>query len=132
MHVLQQAYKAISLIRPQNADATVEGTGVNVDALLVDAAAIVNLGAASGTSATCIVTIQGSNDDITYTTLTTFGTLTGTSDNKIACGAVNLFGYKFVRAVATIAGTLPEYLIDVVLMARSETASNTLNSLVAA
>jgi hypothetical protein len=132
MHTIQQAYKAISLIRPQTATATVTGTGVSIDSYLGDAAAIVNLGAASGTSATCIVTIQGSADDSTYTTITTFGTLTDTSDNKLACGSVALGGYKYVRAVATLAGTSPSFLLDCVLMIASETASSSLNSTTAA
>ena len=132
MHTLQQSYKAISLIRPQTATATVTGTGVSIDSYLGDAAAIVNLGAASGTSATCDITIQGSTDDSTYTTVTTFTQLTGTDDNELACGQVALGAYKYVRAVATIAGTSPSFLIDVVLMIRSEVSSSTLNSVTSA
>lgn len=132
MHTLSQAYKAISLIRPQTATATVTGTGVSIDSYLGDAAAIVDLGAASGTSATCIVTIQGSTDDSTYTTLTTFGTLTDTSDSKLACGQVSLGGYKYVRAVATIAGTSPSFALAVELMIAAEAGSSSLNSTTAA
>lgn len=132
MHKLSESYKAVSLIRPQVATATVTGTGVDLLGYLDDAVAIVNLGAALTTTETCIVTIQGSNDDSSYTTLTTFATLLGTSDNKLACGAVNLFGYRYVRAVATIAGTTPSFAIDVVLMARAEAGISTLNSTTAA
>lgn len=132
MHSLSNSYKAFSLIRPQAATATVTGTGVDLAGYLDDALATVNLGAASGTSATCIVTIQGSNDDSSYTTLTTFGTLTDTSDNKLACGRVNLAGYRYVRAVATIAGTTPSFLLDVVLHAQAETGKSDLNSTTAA
>lgn len=132
MHSLVNSYKAFSLIRPQTATSTVTGTGVDLLGYLDDAIATVNLGAASGTSATCIVTIQGSNDDSTYTTVTTFGTLSDTSDNKLACGTVSLVGYRYCRAVATLAGTSPSYLIDVVLHVRAEAGTSTLNSTTAA
>lgn len=133
MHKLSESYKAFSLIRPTVLGTTSTGTGVDLMGYLDDASAIVNLGAASDTDATCIVTIQGSNDNSTYTTLTTFGTLTATDDNKLACGSVNLAGYRYVRAVATIAGTgTPSFTLDVVLMARAEAGSSSLNSTTAA
>lgn len=133
--ILSELYQAISLIRPQVATSTVTGTGVQIDSGNEDdALAIVNLGAASDTDASCIVTIEGS-DAIggTYTVLTTFATLTATSDNKLAAGAVNLRGYSFVRAKATIAGTgTPSFAIDVVLLVNPLVRKSTLNSLTAA
>lgn len=133
MHKLSESYKAFSLLRPATRTSTATGTGVDLMGYLDDAVAIVDLGAASDTDATCIVTIQGSNNDSTYTTLTTFGTLTASSDNKLACGAVNLAGYRYVRAVATIAGTgSPSFAIGVVLMANAEAGVSTLNSTTAA
>lgn len=133
MHKLSESYKAFSLIRPAVKTSTATGTGVDLLGYLDDAVAIVDLGAASDTDATCIVTIQGSNNDSTYTTLTTFVALTATSDNKLACGAVNLFGYRYCRAVATIAGTgTPSFAIGVTLLASAEAGISTLNSLTAA
>lgn len=132
---LAEGYKAISLVRPQVATSTVTGTGVQIDSEYEDdALAIVNLGAASDTDATCIVTIEGSDTlNGTYTVLTTFGTLTATSDNKLAAGAVNLRGYSFVRAKATIAGTgTPSFAIDAVLLVKGLVRKSTLNSTTAA
>lgn len=133
MHNLSESYKVISLIRPQVATSTVTGTGVDIEKYSGDALAIVNLGAALTSDETCIVTIETS-DTVggTYTARLTFGTLTGTSDNKIAAGKVDLAPYKFVRAVATIAGTTPSFAIDVVLLIESEEGSATLNSTTAA
>lgn len=131
MHTLAQMYKAFSLLRPQVATSTQTGTGVDLATYQDDAMAIVNLGAASGTSATCIVTIQGSPDNSAWTTLTTFATLTDTSDNQLAAGRVDLTNYRYARAVATIAGTSPSFAIDVVILARPEVANASVNSLTA-
>lgn len=131
---LSKNYKAISLVRPQVATSTVTGTGVDTMGYGDDAIAIVDLGAASGTSATNIVTIQTSPDNSTWTTVTTFATLTDTSDNKIACGRVNLdaASRRYVRALCTIAGTSPSFAFAVSLLIRAEQGSASLNSLTAA
>lgn len=130
---LEQEYKVVSLIRPQVATSTVTGTGVDLGPDYEDdALAIFNLGAASDTDATCIVTIEGS-DAVggTYTVLGTFGTATATSDNKIASLKVNTAGAssRFIRAKATIAGTgTPSFALDVVLLVKAVVASADLNS----
>lgn len=131
---ISKNYKAISLVRPQVATSTVTGTGVDTLGYADDAMVIVDLGAASGTSATNIITIQTSPDNSTWTTVTTFGTLTDTSDNKIACGRINLdaANRRYVRALCTIAGTSPSFAFSVCLVLRAEQGSASLNSLTAA
>ena len=132
MHTLAQSYKAVSLIRPVVATATATGSGVDLLGFLDDAMAIVDFGVLSGTAATNIVTIEGSNDNSAFTVLTTFVAASGTDDAKIASGRVNLTGYRYVRAVATIAGTTPSYAFGVTLLVRAEAGLATLNSLTAA
>lgn len=131
---LSKNYKAISLVRPQTATSTVTGTGVDTMGYGDDAAIILDLGAASGTSATLDVVIQTSPNNSTWTTRTTFATLTDTSDNKIACGRLNLdiASARYVRALATIAGTTPSFAFAVSMLVRAEQGSASLNSLTAA
>ena len=127
-------YKVISLIRPQVATSTVTGTGVDTLGYGDDAMVIVDLGAASGTSATNDIVIQTSADNSTWTTRTTFAQLTGTSDNPLAAGKVVLDGAsrRYVRAVATIAGTSPSFAFAVSLVLEAQLGKSDLNSLTAA
>lgn len=131
---ISKNYKAISLVRPQAATSTVTGTGVDTMGYGDDALVIVDLGAASGTSATNDIVIQTSPDNSTWTTRTTFATLTDTSDNKIAAGKVVLdaASRRYVRALCTIAGTTPSFTFGVSLLIRAEQGSASLNSLTAA
>lgn len=132
MQTLAHNYKAFSLIRPQTLTAATSGSGQDLKEYQGDAVAVVDLGAASGTSATCTVTIQGSNDNSNWTTLTTFGTLTDTSDNKLACGRVNFSAYRYVRADIAIGGTSPSFALGVTLLARANAGGSSLNSTTAA
>lgn len=131
---LSKNYKAISLVRPQTATSTVTGSGVDTMGYGDDALVIVNLGAASGTSATNDIVIQTSPDNSTWTTRTTFATLTDTSDNKIAAGKLVLdaASRRYVRAVGTIAGTTPSFTFGVSMLIEAEKGSASLNSLTAA
>lgn len=131
---LSKNYKYISLIRPQVATSTVTGTGVDTLGYGDDALAILDLGAALTTAETCIVTIQTSPNNSTWTTQTTFATVTGTSDNKCAAGKLVLdaASRRYVRAVATIAGDTPSFAIAVGLVISAEQGSASLNSLTAA
>lgn len=131
---LSKNYKAISLVRPQTATSTVTGSGVDTMGYGDDALVIVDLGAASGTSATNDIVIQTSPDNSTWTTRTTFATLTDTSDNKIAAGKLVLdaASRRYVRAVGTIAGTTPSFTFGVSMLIEAEKGSASLNSLTAA
>lgn len=131
---LSKNYKAISLVRPQTATSTVTGSAVDTMGYGDDALVIVDLGAASGTSATNDIVIQTSPDNSTWTTRTTFATLTDTSDNKIAAGKLVLdaASRRYVRAVGTIAGTTPSFTFGVSMLIEAEKGSASLNSLTAA
>lgn len=131
---LSKNYKVLSLIHAQAATSTVTGTGVDTMGYADDALAILDLGAATGTSPTLDVVIQTSPDNSTWTTRTTFTQLVGTSDNQIAAGKVVLDGAskRYVRAVGTIAGTTPSFTFNVVLLVQAELGKSDLNSLTAA
>lgn len=131
---LSKNYKYVSLIRPQVATSTVTGSGVDTMGYRDDAIITLDLGAALTTTETCDVTIQTSPDNATWTTRTTFATLTGTSDNKVAAGKLVLdaASRRYVRAVATIAGSVPSFAIAVGMLIQAEQGSASLNSLTAA
>jgi len=131
---LSKNYKYVSLIRPQVATSTVTGSGVDTMGYRDDAIITLDLGAALTTTETCDVTIQTSPDNATWTTRTTFTTLTGTSDNKAAAGKLVLdaASRRYVRAVATIAGGSPSFAIAVGMLIQAEQGSASLNSLTAA
>lgn len=131
---LSKNYKYVSLIRPQVATSTVTGTGVDTMGYGDDAVITLDLGAALTTTETCDVTIQTSPDNATWTTRTTFTQLLGTSDNKCAAGKLVLdaASRRYVRAVATIAGSVPSFALAVGMLIRAEQGSASLNSLTAA
>ena len=131
MQSLNNSYKAISLTRPASLSSTNTGTGVDVGLeYLDDAMAILNVGTVTGTSPTLDVTIQGSTDDSTYTTITTFSQVTAST--KLGAGAVKMTtsgtNYRYVRALCTIAGTSPVFPVSVVILVRKEAGSSTTNS----
>lgn len=134
MHTVNENYKAISLLRPQVATSTATGTGVDVSEYGDDAMAILDVGAVSGTTPTLDVVIQTSATvGGTYSTELTFAQVTAA--NKFAAGRVNLDGpnsgglaRKFVRALATIAGTTPSFTFGVSLLVRAAIGKTALNS----
>lgn len=134
MHDIDQDYKVFSLLKPQVATSTVTGTGVDVGPeQLDDAMAILDIGAVSGTSPTLDVTIQASGTSGgTYTTIATFGQVTAAT--KLGVVSVSLEGLagvvdrRFVRAVATIAGTTPSFALGCVLAVRAARGGSSLNS----
>lgn len=130
MHKLAEVYKFLSLIRPQVALTTVDATGVDIEGYADDAIATLDIGAASDTDATCIVTIKGSLDGTTYPdTLATFGTVAATDDNESAAIGFKITKYKKIKAVATIAGTgTPSFAIAVGVLVQSEIGKSGLNS----
>ena len=134
MHKLSENYKAVSLLVAQTATATATGTGVDVSTYGDDALFILNVGAVSGTSPTLDVVIQSSSTvGGTYSTELTFGQVTAST--KFACGGLNIEGNnsgaiarKFIRALATIAGTTPSFAFSVTMLIRASLGSASLNS----
>lgn len=131
---ISKRYKYIPLIVPQVATSTVTGTGVDLMGYNDDCIAMVTTGTNLTTTETCDVTIQTSPDNSTWTTRTTFTTILGTDDNESAAGKVVLDGTsrRYVRAVATIAGTTPSFSIAVGILVNGEYQSASLNSLTSA
>lgn len=132
---LSERYKAITLIKPQTATSTVTGSAVDTLGYNDDILVTLSLGAALTTTETCIVTIQTDDNDSfsSATTQVTFGTLTGTSDNKTACAGFTMpIGDRYVRAVATIAGSTPSFDICIMALVQAEAQGSTINSTTAA
>lgn len=134
MHKLSENYKAISLIAAVTATATATGTGQEMSAYGDDALFVLSVGTVSGTSPTLDVVIQSSSTvGGTYTTELTFGQVTAST--KFACGGLNIEGSnsgalprKFIRALATIAGTTPSFAFSVTMLVRANLGSSSLNS----
>lgn len=134
MHKASENYKAVALLVAQTATATATGTGVDTATYGDDAIFVLSVGAVSGTSPTLDVTIQtSSTSGGTYTTELTFAQVTAST--KLGAGGLNLEGSnsgslarRFVRAVATIAGTSPSFAFSVVMLIRATQGSSSLNS----
>ena len=91
---------------------TTNGTGQNSEGHKT-VLCVLHMGNFGGTAPTVAVKLQAS-DAVggTYTDITgaTFGTIDGTGDSRVIAGRVRLAGTrtkKWIRAVATIAGTSP-------------------------
>ena len=121
---LNEEYRAIQLSAPAESASTVTGTGQLITpGELVDACAIVNVGAVSGTpdSFTAVVTIeQSATLNGTYAVKQTFTTITAGS--QIAQKQVILDpSLPYVRAKVTLAftgGSTPKLFNSVALMLR--------------
>ena len=96
---------------PATRTTTGNGTGVDRQGFL-SCKAVLDLGAASGTAATLDAKIQDSADNTTFADLAgaTLAQVGGTSDNSVTVKDLDLSGAKrYLRAVATIAGTTPSF-----------------------
>lgn len=94
--------------------ATANGTGVDLQQYSGDVAVVLDSAAGTGTTPTLDVKLQDSADNSSFADITgaTFTQVTGTaSQQKIV---VNKDGaQRYVRAVATIAGTTPSFTFSV-------------------
>lgn len=109
-------------IIPQVATSTVTASGVDLnDSNFNPFTATLSLGAASGTAATLDVKLQESDTSGgTYTDISgaTFQQLGPTDDNTILSILVKNRTKRWVRMVATIAGTTPSFAIAGVIQAQ--------------
>lgn len=98
--------ESVSLKASAAETASTSGTGVEIDAgslsLLLDVTA------ASGTSPTLDITIEGSPDNSTWFTLGTFTQKTAVSSERKAFP-----GAAFVRSRSVVAGTTPSFTYSV-------------------
>jgi hypothetical protein len=121
-------FTSTQVVDPAAATSTVTSSSHDCRDCGPDVYVIASLGAATGTSPTCDVKLQESRNensadpeaadawsDITGATLTQ---MTGTSDNTLFTGQFHNRKERYVRAVATIAGTSPSFLLGIILMSR--------------
>lgn len=112
--------KVLSLFPPAARTSTANGTAVQTQGHIGHAAAVLHSAAGTGTSPTLIVKLQhgdqSDGSDAADVSGAVFATVTdsGASLQKIK---LNLHGLKkYVRAVATIAGTSPSFTFNVTLL----------------
>jgi hypothetical protein len=108
-----------SMIAPDAYTATETGDGIDVRDYEGVCKLTVWCGAVSGDAPTLDVTIEQSDDDVTYAPVLTFATITeaGAPVSK----HVTIDGLKrYVRAVGTIDGTTPSYTFGVLFQGQKK------------
>lgn len=105
-------YQSGQSLIPAVKTATENGSAVDFRDCGPEVFSVVTLGAASGTGPTCIVSLEESADNSTWTAISGFAhtTLTDTSDNSLEVKSA-IRTKRYVRQVATIAGTTPSYAV---------------------
>lgn len=105
-------------LRPQTATSTANGSSVDMQDTGELVTCVLSVGTVSGTSPTLDVKLQDSPDDSTFTDISGATMTQVTASNKFE---VKTFGgrvNRYVRAVATIAGTSPSFVLAVNLHAK--------------
>lgn len=107
-----------TLIAPEVITSTETGTGVDLNGLGImgNASFGVQIGVAGGTGATCIVKLQDSPDNSVWTDVAGAVHATYDEDDDATTAEIGVQCRKldrYVRAVATLAGTSPSYAIAV-------------------
>lgn len=132
MHSLNENYKAVNLVSPQEIAASSNGSGVDTMGYGDDLVVILNTGAVSGTNPTLDVKLQECDTSGgTYTDISgaTFGQVSAA--NKLGVQRVNLTGTRkrYIRAAYTLGGTsTPKVFASVVALLSAARASSSLNS----
>lgn len=115
MKIVYDNIKALFSIRPVTGTATANGTGV--DTVGYDNGMVVlEVGVVSGTAPTLNVKIQESDDNSSFTDVTgaTFTQVTATGNSQVLrLSNLNTTRKRYLRAVATIAGTTPSFAYGV-------------------
>lgn len=123
-HSVKENIKQAFTLRPQAATASANGTGV--DTLGYDSAMItLEVGTVSGTTPTLDVKMQHSDDNSSFSDISgaTFTQVTASNASKTLNLSLGGARKRYIRAVATIAGTTPNFALAVnVLMGRSDVA----------
>lgn len=118
---LKNALIQKATLRPKAETATVNGVGIDLrDSQFNPFTAFLTVGAVSGTSPTLNVKIQESDDDSTYSDITgaTFAQVTAANAEEAIL--VKNRSKRYVRAVATIAGTTPSFAVCCVVEAQKK------------
>lgn len=117
--MLNESYKALELFAPATRTASANGTGVDLNTIRrADAGSVVlHIGTVTGTSPTLDVKLQDSDDNSTFADVSgaVFAQKTATALSRMNVDLKVV--RRYVRAVATIAGTTPSFPCSVVLLA---------------
>lgn len=103
--------KPLFTFRPAAVTATANGTGVDTQGY-DDAVVLLEVGAVTGTTPSMTVKIQESDDNSTFADVTgaTFTAVTAANNSQILrLTELNVTRKRYVRAVATISGTTPNF-----------------------
>lgn len=103
--------KALFSFRPNRVTATANGTGIDTQGFY-DGAVVLEVGTVSGTTPTLDVKLQESDDNSTFVDIAgaTFTQVTASNSSQIKrIRELNLARKRYVRALATIAGTTPSF-----------------------
>lgn len=123
-HSVKENIKQAFTLRPQAATASANGTGV--DTLGYDSAMItLEVGTVSGTAPTLDVKMQHSDDNSSFSDISgaTFTQVTASNASKTLNLSLGGARKRYIRAVATIAGTTPNFALAVnVLLGRPDVA----------
>ena len=105
--------KAVFTLRPQAATASANGTGVDTQGF-AEGMVVLEVGAVSGTTPTLDVKLQESDDNSTFTDISgaTFTQVTAANSSQVKrLAELNVSRKRYIRAVATIAGTTPSFAV---------------------
>lgn len=119
----QKFNEEVELFPVAERTATANGTGVDVSAYIGTGKVILHSGAGGGADHTLDVKLQDSPDDSTYTDIAgaTFTQVDNTAGGSLQAIGINLDSAdKYIRAVATIAGTSPTFTFGVTLVTRQQ------------
>lgn len=109
--------KALLAIPPQTLTATTTGSAMYVGDITGPYNIQVDVGAVSGTTPTLIVSLtESATSGGTYTAVPDSTTATINTANTITAKLVRQSTLPYVKAVATIAGTSPSFIADVVIL----------------
>lgn len=104
----------IALLANSSRSASVNGSGVDISQFQDSLAIIADVKAVSGTTPTADIKIQDSADDSSYADVSGAAlTQITTSDSKQTLRLDTRGLRKYIRAVVTLAGTNPVYLVSI-------------------
>lgn len=117
MRKLLDSIKAAFSFRPAAVTATANGTSVDTLGYF-DGMAVLEVGAVTGTSPTLDVKVQESDDNSTWSdTGITFTQVTAANNSQAKrLAELNLTRKRYLRGVATIAGTTPNFTFGLELL----------------
>jgi hypothetical protein len=109
-----------STLKPQTATSTATGTAVDMQLADGPVNALLTVGTVSGTTPTCDVKLQESDDGSTNWTDITGAAFTQVKASDARQWVQALRSKRYVRALATIAGTMPSFALAVELVGQAK------------